>query len=111
MITYKSKPIKAKSFSIKALPQNTEGSTCLPCGEEETIPLFQKARAVLGSRLSYHVDTGAWAVDGKPLPIMDVIHLANTLQTKRGQQKKLLPYPRVAARYDYGLCGMVMTQN
>jgi hypothetical protein len=105
MITYKT--IKAKSFSIKALSQDLEGSSCLPCGEEETIPLFQKARAVLGARLSYHIDTGAWAVDGKPLPIVDVIDLANTLQTKRGN-KKLLSYPRVATRYDYGLCGMMI---
>ena len=108
MITYKT--VKAKSFSIKAVSQNLEGSSSLPCGEEETIPLFQKARAVLGARLSYHVDTGAWAVDGNPLPIVDVIDLANTLQTKRGN-KKLLSYPRVATRYDYGLCGMMITRK
>ncbi len=108
MITYKT--IKATSFSIKAISQDLEGSSCLPCGEEETIPLFQKARAVLGARLSYHIDTGAWAVDGKPLPIVDVIDLANTLQTKRGN-KKLLSYPRVATRYDYGLCGMMITHK
>jgi hypothetical protein len=106
MITYK-KPVAAKSFSTKRFSQNGESSACLSSGEEESIPLFQKARAVLGGRLSYHIDTGLWAVDGKPLPIAEVIHLANTVQSKRGQ-KKLLSYPRVAARHDYGLCGMVM---
>jgi hypothetical protein len=108
MITYKT--IKARPFSIKAVSQNLEGSSCLPSGEEDAIPLFQKARAVLGARLSYHVDTGAWAVDGKPLPIVDVIDLANSLQTKRGN-KKLLSYPRVATRYDYGLCGMMIAHK
>jgi hypothetical protein len=108
MITYKT--IKARPFPIKLVSQNVESSSCLPCGEEEGVPLFQKARAVLGGRLAYHVDTGAWAVDGKPMPIGDVIALANTLQTKRGK-KTLLSYPRVAARYDYGLSGMLIADQ
>jgi hypothetical protein len=109
MITYK-KPVAAKSFFTKRFSQNGESSVCLSSGEEESIPLFQKARAVLGARLSYHIDTGLWAVDGKPLPIVDVIDLANSLQTRRGN-KKLLSYPRVATRYDYGLCGMMIAHK
>ncbi|MFM7622996.1 MAG: hypothetical protein ACKO57_08510 [Alphaproteobacteria bacterium] len=103
MITYKT--VKAKSSSIKALSQNQVCEDVY--SEEDAIPLFQKARSVLGPRLSYHLDTGAWAVDGKPMPIADVVDLANTLQSKRGKNK-LLSYPRVSSRYDYGLCGMMM---
>lgn len=116
MIPYKN-TIQAKSRpqlrAVSSCPQDPHpqaGSASVPPGEEEGVPLFQKARAILGARLSYHVDTGVWAVDGHPLPIADVIALANTLQIKQGKQK-LLAYPRVATRYDYGLSGMLLAHT
>jgi hypothetical protein len=98
------------SLLTKNTPQVWENSLSYPSGEEESIPLFQKARAILGPRLSYQVETGDWTLDGAPLPIAHVIDLANQIQTRRGK-KKLLSYPRVATRYDYGLCAMVLTQT
>lgn len=117
MIPYKN-TFQAKSRShlraVSSFPKDPthpqEVSASASSGEEEAVPLFQKARAILGPRLSYHLDTGVWAVDGNPLPIADVIDLANTLQIKQGKQK-LLAYPRVASRYDYGLSGMLLGQT
>jgi hypothetical protein len=97
------------SLLTKNTHQVWEHSLSYPAGEEESIPLFENARAILGARLSYQVETGDWALDGTPLPIAHIVDLANKVQTRRGK-KVFLSYPRVATRYDYGLCGMVITQ-